>query len=256
MDTKSVFSSKAEKYARYRWEYAPRAVEAIFTTAGLSGDSTVADIGAGIGILTRQFTGRIQRVIAVEPNLEMRREAEKRLPLSPSCLMMDGSGERTGLADRSVDLITVAQAIHWMEGEAVQKEFLRILKPGGWLAILRNYPTNQELDQAIDEISIPDNGVDASTAPKPPRKQPPEFFYTGGSFQKLIYPFTYEQGWEEFFGALISASFMPDEGHPLYPNLERAARGVFARFSRGGRLRGEGATELYIGQPDRFKENE
>jgi hypothetical protein len=85
--------------------------------------------------------------------------------------------------------------------------------------------------------------------PKPPGRSP-EFFYTGGIFQKLIYPFTFEQGWEEFFGALISASFMPDEDHPLYPNLERAARGVFARFSSEGRLQGEGATELYIGRPE------
>ena len=249
MDTKSVYSSKAEKYARYRWEYASRAVEAIFTTAGLSGDSIVADIGAGSGILTRQFAGRVQCVIAVEPNPEMRREAEKRLPLSPSCLLVDGSGEHTGLAERSVDLITAAQAIHWMEGEAARKEFLRILKPGGWLAILRNYPTRSDLNQAIDEISTLENGVDDSTAPKQPAKQPPEFFYAGGSFQKLSFPFSYEQSWEEFLGALISASFMPDEDHPLYPNLERAARGVFARFSSEGRLQGEGATELYIGRP-------
>jgi SAM-dependent methyltransferase len=249
MDTKSVYSSKAEKYARYRWAYDSGAVEAIFSAAQLSTASTVADIGAGSGILTRQFVGRVQLVIAVEPNLEMRREAEKRLPLSPACVLVDGSGEHTGLADRSVDLITAAQAIHWMEAEAACREFMRILKPGGWLAILRNYETRSDLAQAIEEISTPENGVDDSTVPKPPGRQPPEFFYPGGSFQKLIYPFSYEQSWEEFIGALISASFMPDEDHPLYPNLERAARGVFARFSRGGRLHGEGATELYIGQP-------
>lgn len=249
MDTKSVFSSKAEKYARYRWEYAAQAVEAIFTIAGVTGGSIVADIGAGSGILTRQFVGRVLQIIAVEPNPEMRREAEKRLPLSPYCLLVDGSGENTGLAERSVDLISVAQAIHWMDGEAARAEFHRILKPGGWLAILRNIPTRSDLNQAIEEISTPENGVDDSTAPKPPGRQPPEFFYPGGIFEKLIFKFSYEQSWEEFLGAMLSASFMPDEDHPLYPNLERAARSVFVRFSSEGRLQGEGATELYIGQP-------
>ena len=41
---------------------------------------------------------------------------------------------------------------------------------------------------------------------------------------------------------------MPDEEHPLYPNLERAARRVFDRFSSDGLLHVRGATELYLGQ--------
>jgi hypothetical protein len=64
----------------------------------------------------------------------------------------------------------------------------------------------------------------------------------------MIYPFTLQETWNSFIGSLCSASFMPDEDHPLYPKLERAARRVFDRFRRGDLLTVHGATELYLGQ--------
>jgi len=49
MDTKKVFSRKAEKYAKYRWEYAAAAIEAIINITHMSIHSTVADLGAANG---------------------------------------------------------------------------------------------------------------------------------------------------------------------------------------------------------------
>ena len=47
MDSTHVFSTKAEKYARYRWSYAPEAIQTIFDVTGITDASVVADIGAG-----------------------------------------------------------------------------------------------------------------------------------------------------------------------------------------------------------------
>ena len=79
MKNTEVFSSKAEKYARYRWDYALQAIEIIFDRAQLSKHSVVADIGAGTGILTKHFVGRVKRVFAVEPNGPMRQMAVEAL---------------------------------------------------------------------------------------------------------------------------------------------------------------------------------
>ena len=57
-----------------------------------------------------------------------------------------------------------------------------------------------------------------------------------------------QEPWEAFIGSLISASDMPDEDHPLYANLERAARRVFDRFRSGDLLEVRGETELCLGQ--------
>jgi ubiquinone/menaquinone biosynthesis C-methylase UbiE len=249
VDTKTVYSSKAEKYARYRWDYAPLAIQAVFDSAHITRASSVADIGAGTGILTRHFAGRAGLVFAVEPNPEMRRLAEKALQLHASCLVIDGSAEATTLADHSVDLIAVAQAIHWFDPEPTRAEFLRILKPGGWLAVLRNYGTDDKLDKATEGLLIPENGVDFSRVARPADKKPVGFYYGHETFQRKAFPFSYQQNWEEFIGSLLTASYMPDEDHPLYRNLESAARRVFEDFNTDGWLEVRGETELVLGQP-------
>jgi SAM-dependent methyltransferase len=248
MTTHHTYTSKAEKYARYRWDYEPRAIEAVFTIAQLSAGSTVADIGAGTGILTRHFAGRVSRVVAIEPNAAMLREAAMRLPLGPGCILVDAGAEQIPLPDHSVDLVTVAQAIHWFDPEPTRREFIRILKPGGWLALLRNYPLNSEVGRATHAILTPENGVCGDKGSPPAFKRPDGFYFDGGRYQKLVFPFEYDQDWEAFLGSLCSASFMPDEDHPAYPRLVQAAREIFERFSQSGRLPGSGETELLIGR--------
>jgi SAM-dependent methyltransferase len=248
MNPKTLYSTKAKKYARYRWDYAPEAIRAIWETAGLSAASTVADIGAGTGILTRHFAGKVGLVFAIEPNAEMRQIAERSLFGKPACKVFDGSAEAVPLPDRSVDLITVAQAIHWFDPAPARGEFLRILKPGGWLALVRNYGMDEGLNRDIESLSTEANGVRSSPVQLPERK-PVEFYYGRGGCRALAFPFFSTQDWEEFIGALLSASYMPDEDHPRYKNLETAARRVFNRHSTGGFLESRGETELIIGQP-------
>lgn len=55
--TVDVFTGKAARYAKHRWDYAPQAIQTISDVTGISEQSVVADIGAGTGILTRHFIG-------------------------------------------------------------------------------------------------------------------------------------------------------------------------------------------------------
>lgn len=251
MRPQTVYSTKAEIYAKYRWDYAPEAIDKIIRATQLSAQSCIADIGAGTGILTRHFAGRVKRVYAIEPNAEMRQFLKDQLGSTPTVLVQDSCAEATGLDSQSIDVITVAQAIHWFNPEPARDEMQRILKNNGWLVLLRNYGTD-EISASTGRLMTAEYGANFSALEKP-KEKPVQFYYGTGSFQRLIYPFQFKQNWAEFFGALISASFMPDENHPLFRKLKIAAQEIFTQFSDDGRLNGtvtiHGETELIIGQP-------
>lgn len=251
MNTKTVFSTKAEKYAKYRWDYAPNAIKEIIDITQLSANLCIADIGAGTGILTKHFIGKAQRIYAIEPNAEMRQILEYELGAAPSVFVIDGSAEVTKLPQESVNLITVAQSIHWFDPEPARKEIRRILKNSGWLAILRNYGTG-ELNKLVSGL-MTEIGANFSTTIEKPKEKPIRFYYGNESFQKMIFPFQLQENWEKFIGAITSASFMPDENHPLFNKLEDEAKKIFSEYSDNGNLSGmvnmQGETELFIGQP-------
>ncbi|HEX2997703.1 MAG TPA: class I SAM-dependent methyltransferase [Anaerolineales bacterium] len=251
MDTKRIYSAKAEKYARYRWDYAPQAIKAIVEITQMSGKSMLADLGAGTGILTRHFVNKAQKVYAIEPNLEQRQILERQLRSFPSVSALDASAEDTTLPDGSVDIITVAQAIHWFDPEPARKEMLRILKRGGWLALIRNYGTSsKEKGEALGSLMTEEYGADFTVVTERPKEVPSRFYFGNDHFQTFTFQFQFEQTWEHFMGSLTSASFMPDEGHPLFEKLAAKAREIFSQYSQDGYWLVEGETELIIGQPE------
>ena len=132
------FHDRAEDYARYRPGYPADAVDALLQR--LRTGCTVADVGAGTGILSRLLAERGAHVLAVEPNSSMRAAATPHANVQWS----EGTAEETGLPDASVDLVTMAQAFHWVDVRAAPREFARILRPQGRLAILWNRRSRED----------------------------------------------------------------------------------------------------------------
>jgi SAM-dependent methyltransferase len=244
MEFKKVYASKAGVYARYRWDYAPAAIQTLFEVSGLSKQASAVDIGAGTGILTKHLVSRLARVYAVEPDDEMRA-----FLADVPCEVLAGRSDVTGLPDGCVDLITVAQAIHWFEPEPTRAEFRRISRPGAWLALLRNYGTDPELDRALESVDTVENGVTLGSKALPWEKKGPEYYFgASGSLQKMTFPFVLHQNWEGMLGAAISTSYTPNPGQPGYAAFEAALHAVFERFQSNGGLELHGETELLLGK--------
>jgi SAM-dependent methyltransferase len=111
---------------------------------------TVVDVGAGTGKLTRQLVASGARIVAVEPLVEMR--AQFALVL-PNVEIVDGTAEALPLDDTSADAVTAAAAFHWFDLDRALPEFHRVLRPGGALAVVRNYRDLRDPVQAsVQEI--------------------------------------------------------------------------------------------------------
>ncbi|MFE2045570.1 class I SAM-dependent methyltransferase [Streptomyces sp. NPDC059477] len=130
------FNSAATQYAANRPSYPPALLDAIEELSGrpLTG-ARAADIGAGTGIATALLRERGADVIAVEPGERMAAEFRRALPDVP---LVRGIGDRLPLADTSVDLVTYAQSWHWTDPARALPEALRVLRPGGALALWWN----------------------------------------------------------------------------------------------------------------------
>ena len=138
----------------------------------------------------------------------------------------------------------MAEAFDWFEPQPTRDEFIRILKPGGWLAKLHNYGTDKELGEALGKIYP----QETDTLEIMPGKGTPMRFYYGGDYLQQTFGFCVKERWNEFLGAASSASFAPDEDSPFYAGFEDAARRVFDRYSQDGLLAVHGATEVCLGQ--------
>ncbi len=147
------FSDRVENYVKYRPSYPPEVLDSLRENCGLKASSTVADIGSGTGIFTELVLRSGCRVFAVEPNDEMRHAAERRLLSSPGFHSVPGAAEHTGLDSGSIEIVTSAQAFHWFRKEEAQKEFHRILKTAGWVALVWNQRSTQSpFQHAYDEV--------------------------------------------------------------------------------------------------------
>ncbi|MDW5326756.1 class I SAM-dependent methyltransferase [Plantactinospora sp. KLBMP9567] len=109
------------------------------------------DVGAGTGLWTHMLAGvGFRSVTAVEPNAAMR-AAGQRDDGGHDIVWRDGTGEATGLADGSADLLTMASSFHWVDFDSATAEFRRVLRPGGWFVALWN-PRLVERNPLLAEI--------------------------------------------------------------------------------------------------------
>lgn len=137
MNNTDRFTGKARAYAQGRPDY-PASVVGLLTQESRRENPRLADIGSGTGILSRAMLERGWTVYGVEPNDDMRKEAEKRLSAFPRFHSVAGTAERTGLPGASVDLVTAAQSFHWFDAAAFKRECRRLLSRGGKVALIWN----------------------------------------------------------------------------------------------------------------------
>ncbi|GAA0316222.1 class I SAM-dependent methyltransferase [Streptomyces polychromogenes] len=133
-----AFSRAAHAYAAHRPEYPAAAFDVLEELAGLRlAGARVADVGTGTGLAARALRERGARVIGVEPGAGMAARFRRDLPDVP---LVRGDGNRLPLADGSLDLVGYAQSWHWTDPARAVPSALRVLRPGGALALLWNDP--------------------------------------------------------------------------------------------------------------------
>jgi len=126
---KDHFSSASDRYAAFRPDYPAVLYDWL---AGLCTERDTAwDCATGSGQAAVGLAAHFRRVIATDASAEQIRHA---MPHSRVEYRV-APAEDSGLAEDSVDLVSVAQAAHWFDLPRFHAEAARVLKPGGVLAL-------------------------------------------------------------------------------------------------------------------------
>lgn len=241
------FSSRVSDYVLYRPSYPRGIVDLLVRECGLNPEWRVADLGAGPGNLARLFLENGNPVVGVEPNREMREAGDELLAGFAGYRSLDGTAETTGLPDASVDLVTAGQAFHWFDQGPTRREMARILKPGGWLALIWNIrKSGTRFQDRYDAIlrTIPEyHTLKEDRASAPALRE----FFSPGLMREARFDHEQVLDRDGFLGRVLSSSYVPQSG-PEHDRVVGLLTGLFDEEQVDGTIRFEYQTEVYYGR--------
>jgi len=254
LDTQNRFSKRVDDYVKYRPSYPFELIEFMEREHLLKKGYVVADIGAGTGKFTELLLKANYKVIAVEPNEPMLSACKKIYGKNKNLTCQNGSSEKTNLPDKSVDLITTAQAFHWFKLEETKIEWRRILKPNKYIALVWNSrkkgenapPFLQDYEQIVMQF-----GTDYQKLQENFLVQEKIIGLFGENGYKEFHTI-YQQrvNFEELKGRILSSSYIPQADSDIYPKMVVELKRIFRKHQIDNQVTLDYDTELYYGKLD------
>ena len=212
--------------------------------------SAVADIGSGTGIFTGLLLARDYKVYGVEPNEAMQEAAIKQFAGKDNFIPVAGTAEATNLPANSIHLVVCAQAFHWFDAAKTKTEFKRILKEGGYVALIWN---NRDAD--TDEFSKAYEGLlkqDSVDYDKVNHRNIGDInfkaFFKDGLYEVVKYPNVQVFDEEGLLGRAFSSSYVPAEDTEEGKKFKTLLKALFAKYNTEGKVSFYYQTEVYLGQ--------
>jgi SAM-dependent methyltransferase len=242
------FSDRVDNYARYRPGYPVEIVQTLKNECGLASEHVIADIASGTGLWTRLLLENGNAVFAVEPNGEMRKVGEQLLAGFSKFTSISGSAENTTLRSESVDFVTAAQAAHWFDRTQARREFVRILKPGGWLVLLWNERVIDSTKFLRDyEQLLLTYGTDYQEVRHERTTEAVNEFFDPAPYHERVFDYRQVFDYSGLEGRLLSSSYAPGPGHPRYEPMLKELRRIYEDCAVEGKIAFEYKTRLYFG---------
>jgi SAM-dependent methyltransferase len=249
-DPKQRFSNRVEDYVRYRPGYPVGILDVLRDECGLAPESVVIDVGSGTGLLTQLFLENGNVVYGVEPNAAMREAGEQFLEKYRHFSSVAATAEATTLPDASADFIVAGQAFHWFDAKLVRAEFLRLLKPHGWVAIIWNERKKDATALQRDyEKLLQNHSADyKQVASRYPERGRMEEFFGKEALKHKTFENEQRFDFAGLRGRLLSSSYSPPAGDPKHEPMLAELRRLFDAHQQNGWVRFEYETHIYYGR--------
>lgn len=247
-DSKERFTTRVEDYNKYRPSYPSQVISLLESKYALKPNDTIADIGSGTGISAELFLKNSNSVFAVEPNHDMRLQAERNLSLFPGFKSINGRAEATTLETQCADFVVAAQAFHWFDLKPTRSEFHRIKKPNGFVVILFNdrLTGGSEFAQRYEQM-MQDFGTDYKEIKHKNREiklqKYNEFFKSYDEFEFL---YSQHLDFAALLGRTKSSSYTPNTDHPNFLPMQSCLESIFKDCATDGRVDLKYVTQVLV----------
>lgn len=247
------FTGRAEAYAAGRPGYPDAAVT--WVVEGLPLQAVAVDVGAGTGAFTAKLLERGLDVIALEPNEAMRAAADDALGDHVGLDVRAGSGEATGLGDRSVDLVTCAQTFHWLDPARFAAECRRILRAAdGRVAVLWNHrrATGSTFAEAYEAFARAQGSDDyRAVADRWEDRHALRTMFGDPLPERRVFPHAQRLDLDGLRARAASSSYLPAPGSRAWAGTEDALRALFHFHAEDGVVTFDYDCVVYAGPPAR-----
>ncbi|WP_128894984.1 class I SAM-dependent methyltransferase [Longirhabdus pacifica] len=249
MNTKK-FNEKSEMYQKFRPSYPKAFIAYLYQQLGVQEHHSIADIGSGTGILTEQLLHKGNKVIAVEPNEEMRLSVEKRLKHHPKFISINATAEQSSISEHSIDFITVAQAFHWFDHDKFKIECQRILKRDGKVILVWNNRVEDDpiviANRSLCETFC--EGFTGFSGKSEEERAELTAFFKKGEFEEQSFDNHIVCNLDGFIGRNLSASYAPKPTDANYKPFVMALTQLFYTHSVDGVITLPNITTSYVGK--------
>jgi SAM-dependent methyltransferase len=220
---------------RSRNRYPKALVDLLATRFAFKPGMLGADVGAGTGRLSALFLEHGYRMIAIEPDEKMREISNRlrdRWDQFESC---HGTMVSTGLNAASVDFVVSQRALYWPDQTAMRREFQRILRPGGPVALI----TDSRVYSGAAQTEAYENVLRTFCPGFREKRQPYDIaaavsaFFQGGEVYEDAFVGEHTLTLDALIDETRSLPISPHPGDPQYQPLQRALRDYFQQWAVG-----------------------
>lgn len=154
-EKKETFNEVAVMYDQVRNRYPEQMFEEMFRLTGCGAHTHILEIASGTGIATLPLAERGCRVTGVELGEHMARVARDKLASFPNVdIQVAPFEEWEPLSGELYDLIVVATAFHWLDPKVRYEKTASLLRPGGYLAIIRYHHVAGGDSRFFEQVQI------------------------------------------------------------------------------------------------------
>ena len=219
------FDGRSDNYLSGRPDYPQEFFHYLYHDFGIKPTDIIADIGSGIGAMSKHFLERNNVVYCIEPNQEMKALSDRLLSHHKKYISLLKTAENTSLKTDSVDYIICGNSFNAFDKTLAIPEFNRILKKGGKVIITHYYP---DIDLNSEDMSLWDE-FKSKTVQENDRLLGKEFI-EGTAISKVFYH-TYHQDFYHYLSGCLSSAIAPKPEDERYEYLVNQLKRDFDKRS-------------------------